>query len=69
MALAKAMGLNPATVLEMVRKLTEKGLMQLLSSRQITTTYGKRPEKSGADYPQTPAVESFPGKKASLQME
>ncbi len=37
-ALAKAMGLNPATVLEMVRKLTEKGLMEMVPGKTIQLT-------------------------------
>ncbi|HEV7333573.1 MAG TPA: metal-dependent transcriptional regulator [Flavisolibacter sp.] len=37
-ALAKAMALNPATVLEMVRKLSEKGLVELLSDKSIQLT-------------------------------
>ncbi len=37
-ALAKAMGLNPATVLEMVRKLTEKHLTELLPDKSIQLT-------------------------------
>jgi DtxR family Mn-dependent transcriptional regulator len=37
-ALAKAMGLNPATVLEMVRKLTEKGLIELLADKSLQLT-------------------------------
>jgi DtxR family Mn-dependent transcriptional regulator len=37
-ALAKAMGLNPATVLEMVRKLTEKKLVAVLRDKTIQLT-------------------------------
>jgi DtxR family Mn-dependent transcriptional regulator len=37
-ALAKAMSLNPATVLEMVRKLNEKGLAELLPDKTIRLT-------------------------------
>ena len=37
-ALAKALDLNPATVLEMVRKLTEKKLLQLLPDKTIQLT-------------------------------
>jgi DtxR family Mn-dependent transcriptional regulator len=37
-ALAKAMGLNPATVLEMVRKLTEKKLLEILPDKSIQLT-------------------------------
>jgi DtxR family transcriptional regulator, Mn-dependent transcriptional regulator len=37
-ALAKAMDLNPATVLEMVRKLTEKQLVALLPDKSIQLT-------------------------------
>ncbi|HEY0041987.1 MAG TPA: metal-dependent transcriptional regulator [Flavisolibacter sp.] len=37
-ALAKAMGLNPATVLEMVRKLTEKKLAETLPDKSIQLT-------------------------------
>ena len=37
-ALAKAMALNPATVLEMVRKLIEKGLVELLPDKSIQLT-------------------------------
>ena len=37
-ALAKTMGLNPATVLEMVRKLTEKKLVELLPDKSIQLT-------------------------------
>ena len=37
-ALAKAMDLNPATVLEMVRKLSEKKLLQLLPDKTIQLT-------------------------------
>jgi DtxR family transcriptional regulator, Mn-dependent transcriptional regulator len=42
MALAKAMNLNPATVLEMVRKLSEKGLMQLLPDKSLQLTENGR---------------------------
>lgn len=38
MALSKAMSLNPATVLEMVRKLSEKGLVELLPDKSIQLT-------------------------------
>jgi DtxR family Mn-dependent transcriptional regulator len=37
-ALAKAMELNPATVLEMVRKLIEKGLVELLPDKSLQLT-------------------------------
>ena len=37
-ALAKALGLNPATVLEMVRKLTERKMVQLLPDKSIQLT-------------------------------
>jgi DtxR family Mn-dependent transcriptional regulator len=37
-ALSKAMALNPATVLEMVRKLGEKGLVELLPDKSIRLT-------------------------------
>ncbi|HVK97424.1 MAG TPA: metal-dependent transcriptional regulator [Flavisolibacter sp.] len=37
-ALAKHMELNPATVLEMVRKMVEKGLVQLLPDKSIQLT-------------------------------
>ena len=37
-ALAKTLNLNPATVLEMVRKLTEKKLLQLLPDKSIQLT-------------------------------
>lgn len=37
-ALAKAMGLTAATVLEMVRKLTEKGVVELLADKTIRLT-------------------------------
>lgn len=37
-ALAKAMELNPATVLEMVRKLAEKNLLELLPDKSIKLT-------------------------------
>jgi DtxR family Mn-dependent transcriptional regulator len=37
-ALAKAMDLNPATVLEMIRKLVEKGLVQLRGDKSIELT-------------------------------
>src|SRR5215210_392101 len=37
-ALAKAMGLNPATVLEMVRKLSEKDLVNLQPNKSIQLT-------------------------------
>jgi DtxR family transcriptional regulator, Mn-dependent transcriptional regulator len=37
-ALAKAMDLNPATVLEMVRKLTEKKLTEILADKSIQLT-------------------------------
>ena len=37
-ALAKAMGLNPATVLEMVRKLSEKDLLKTLPDKSIQLT-------------------------------
>lgn len=37
-ALAKAMGLNPATVLEMVRKLAEKKLAEILPDKSIQLT-------------------------------
>lgn len=37
-ALAKALGLNPATVLEMVRKLTERKMVQLLPDKSIHLT-------------------------------
>jgi DtxR family transcriptional regulator, Mn-dependent transcriptional regulator len=37
-ALAKTMGLNPATVLEMVRKLTEKKLVEILPDKSIQLT-------------------------------
>lgn len=37
-ALSKAMSLNPATVLEMVRKLNEKGLVDLLPDKSIQLT-------------------------------
>ena len=37
-ALAKTMNLNPATVLEMVRKLTERKLVQLLPDKSIELT-------------------------------
>ncbi len=37
-ALSRAMSLNPATVLEMVRKLSEKGLVDLLPDKSIQLT-------------------------------
>ena len=37
-ALAKAMSLNPATVLEMIRKLNEKGLVEMLPDKSIRLT-------------------------------
>jgi DtxR family Mn-dependent transcriptional regulator len=37
-ALAKALGLNPATVLEMVRKLTDRKMVQLLPDKSIHLT-------------------------------
>ncbi|HEY1021173.1 MAG TPA: metal-dependent transcriptional regulator [Flavisolibacter sp.] len=37
-ALAKAMSLNPATVLEMIRKLSEKSLVELLPDKSIRLT-------------------------------
>jgi DtxR family Mn-dependent transcriptional regulator len=37
-ALAKALGLNPATVLEMVRKLTERKMVQLFPDKSIQLT-------------------------------
>ncbi|HUC79716.1 MAG TPA: metal-dependent transcriptional regulator, partial [Flavisolibacter sp.] len=37
-ALAKSMGLNPATVLEMVRKLSEKKLVETLPDKSILLT-------------------------------
>jgi DtxR family Mn-dependent transcriptional regulator len=37
-ALAKAMNLNPATVLEMVRKLNEKGLLDILPDKTLQLT-------------------------------
>lgn len=37
-ALAKAMDLNPATVLEMVRKLTEKGFVEILPDKSLQLT-------------------------------
>lgn len=42
-ALARALGLNPATVLEMIRKLTERKMVQLLPDKSIQLTYkGKK---------------------------
>ena len=37
-ALSKELGLNPATVLEMVRKLVQKNLLQISSDKAITLT-------------------------------
>lgn len=41
-ALAKSMGLNPATVLEMVRKLSEKKLVEILADKSIQLTENGR---------------------------
>jgi Mn-dependent DtxR family transcriptional regulator len=50
--LTKALALNPATVLEMVRKMNEKKLVDVLPDKTIQLT--EKGEKKGpADYPQT----------------
>lgn len=42
-ALSKALGLNPATVLEMVRKMSERRLVEILADKTIQLTeYGKK---------------------------
>ena len=48
-ALSKAMDLNPATVLEMVRKLVDRKLVELLPDKSITVD-GKGQKKGPADH-------------------